>query len=140
MRRHPVREIYRHAHHRCISCSGLFTRLLTLLWSLTLGGGALSALQRLPHVAGVAGRHDAEKVRRIVDEVTGFINAHESRHTFLWLMAGMLLVPRADFEDIAEAITKIAADGPSARCTRDYLPRHVGQPCAPPSAISSRSG
>lgn len=83
---------------------------------IDLGGGALSALQRLPHVAGVAGRHDAEKVRRIVDEVTGFINAHESRHTFLvvdgWHAIG---TAGADFEDIAEAITKIAADGPSAR-------------------------
>ena len=69
-----------------------------------------------PHVAAVAGRHEAEKIRRIVDEVTGLINAPESRHTFLvidgWHAIG---TAGADFEDIAEGITKIAADGPSAR-------------------------
>ena len=83
---------------------------------IDLGGGLLSPLQLLPHVAAVAGRHEAEKIRRIVDEVIGLINAPESRHTFLvidgWHAIG---TAGADFEDIAEGITKIAADGPSAR-------------------------
>src|SRR5699024_4829530 len=39
---------------------------------IDLGGGASSPVQRLPHVAVVAGRHHVEKVRRIVHEVTGF--------------------------------------------------------------------
>src|SRR5699024_10313598 len=37
---------------------------------IDLGGGQLGGLERLPHVAAVAGRHEPEKVRRIVDEVT----------------------------------------------------------------------
>ena len=50
---------------------------------IDLGGGQLRVLDRLPHVAGVAGREEPEKVRRIVDEVAGLVRRPEPRHTFL---------------------------------------------------------
>ena len=57
-----------------------------------------------------------KKVRRIVDEVEGLIDYPESRHTFLvidgWHAIG---TAGADFEDLTEALTRLAADGPSAR-------------------------
>ena len=69
----------------------------------------------MPHVAGVAGREEGEKVRRIVDEVAGFIRRPERCATFLvidgWHHIG---TSNAEFEDIAEKVTEIVADGASA--------------------------
>ncbi|MDK8475830.1 MULTISPECIES: type VII secretion protein EccCa [unclassified Corynebacterium] len=82
---------------------------------IDLGGGQLTALDRLPHVAGVAGREEGEKIRRIVDEVAGFIRRPESRETFLIIDGWHHIGPsNAEFEDIAESITDIVADGASA--------------------------
>ena len=82
---------------------------------IDLGGGQLASLERLPHVAGVAGREEGEKVRRIVDEVAGFIRRPERCATFLvidgWHHIG---TSNAEFEDIAEKVTEIVADGASA--------------------------
>lgn len=84
-------------------------------YAIDLGGGQLSTLERLPHVAGVAGRGEAEKIRRIVDEVAGFIRRPEARATFLlidgWHHIG---TTSAEFEDLAEPIADLVADGPSA--------------------------
>lgn len=83
---------------------------------IDLGGGQLRVLDRLPHVAGVAGREEPEKIRRIVDEVAGLVRRPEPRHTFLivdgWHHIG---TSGADFEDLAEPITQLVADGASAR-------------------------
>ena len=83
---------------------------------IDLGGGQLGVLDRLPHVAGVAGREDPEKVRRVVDEVAGLVRRPEGRHTFLivdgWHHIG---TAGADFEDLAEPITQLVNDGASAR-------------------------
>ncbi|NUU21905.1 MAG: type VII secretion protein EccCb, partial [Streptomycetaceae bacterium] len=46
-------------------------------YCLDFGGGGLSALSELPHVGGVAGRMDAEMVRRIVSEVAGIVDRRE---------------------------------------------------------------
>ncbi|MCF2533655.1 type VII secretion protein EccCa [Yinghuangia soli] len=46
-------------------------------YCLDFGGGGLSALNELPHVGGVAGRLDAEMVRRIVSEVAGIVDRRE---------------------------------------------------------------
>ena len=66
-------------------------------------------------MAGVAGREEGEKVRRIVDEVAGFIRRPERCATFLvidgWHHIG---TSNAEFEDIAEKVTEIVADGASA--------------------------
>ncbi|HEV7648032.1 MAG TPA: type VII secretion protein EccCa [Actinophytocola sp.] len=42
-----------------------------------LGGGTLGTLQSLPHVGGVAGRLDPDKVRRMVAEVSGLMVERE---------------------------------------------------------------
>lgn len=92
----------------------------TRFYVIDLGGGQLETLSRLPHVAGVAGRLQPERVRRIVDEVRGLIDeqhdaGRSGQHTFLvvdgWHNIG---TSTAEFEDLAEPITQIAADGPSA--------------------------
>ncbi|WP_293771078.1 type VII secretion protein EccCa [uncultured Corynebacterium sp.] len=94
------------------------------IYVVDLGGGQLSTLDRLPHVAGVAGKHEPDTVRRIIDEVTDIVEdatadsgaGAAGGHTFLiidgWHHVG---TAGADFEDLAERITQLAADGPSAR-------------------------
>lgn len=80
---------------------------------LDLAGTGLGPLERLPHVAGVAHRAEEERVRRVLDEVVGLIDAPEARHTFLiidgWHVLG------AEFEDTNELLERIAADGLAAR-------------------------
>ena len=75
------------------SLSGKSTMLRTLLASLALthtprevqffcldfGGGALRSMERLPHLAGVAGRRDVEAVRRTVAEVVAILDEREAR-------------------------------------------------------------
>ncbi|WP_441246065.1 type VII secretion protein EccCa [Kitasatospora sp. McL0602] len=46
-------------------------------YMLDFGGGGFQALQGLPHVGGVAGRLDVDKVRRSVSEVQGVLNRRE---------------------------------------------------------------
>nr|BFD95164.1 type VII secretion protein EccC [Kitasatospora sp. Xyl93] len=46
-------------------------------YCLDFGGGTLSALRGLPHVGGVTGRHDGERVLRTVAEVNGIISRRE---------------------------------------------------------------
>ena len=50
---------------------------------LDFGGGALRGLEGLPHMSGVAGRRDAEAVRRTVAEVTALLDEREARFTEL---------------------------------------------------------
>ncbi|MFE9428857.1 type VII secretion protein EccCa [Kitasatospora sp. NPDC006697] len=44
---------------------------------MDFGGGGFQSLQELPHVGGVAGRLDGDKVRRMVAEVHGVLNRRE---------------------------------------------------------------
>lgn len=46
-------------------------------YCLDFGGGTLTSLVKLPHVGGVAGRMDADAVRRTVAEVAGVLRARE---------------------------------------------------------------
>src|SRR5581483_806410 len=46
-------------------------------YCLDFGGGSLTGMQGLPHVGGVAGRLDADKVRRTLSEVAGVLNRRE---------------------------------------------------------------
>ena len=71
--------------------SGKSTALRTLIMSaaathtpeqvqffcLDFGGGTLGSLANLPHVGGVAGRMDADAVRRTVAEVSGLLRSRE---------------------------------------------------------------
>ncbi|MFR9775857.1 type VII secretion protein EccCa [Micromonospora sp. MS34] len=77
------------------SLSGKSTMLRSMLASLALthtprevqffcldfGGGALRSLDGLPHMSGVAGRRDAEAVRRTIAEVVAIIDERELRFT-----------------------------------------------------------
>lgn len=47
------------------------------IYGLDLGGGALSTLTALPHVGAVAGRRDAELVRRIVAQLQGVLRERQ---------------------------------------------------------------
>ncbi|GJJ23808.1 type VII secretion protein EccCa [Mycolicibacterium mageritense] len=49
------------------------------LYCLDFGGGALTALQALPHVGSVAGRHDGDLVRRTIAELEGLVRSREQR-------------------------------------------------------------
>ncbi|MEU9133088.1 type VII secretion protein EccC [Kitasatospora sp. NPDC048540] len=53
------------------------TPVETQFYLLDFGGGGFGALADLPHVGGVAGRLDVEKVRRTVSEVHGVLNRRE---------------------------------------------------------------
>ncbi|MBA0046163.1 type VII secretion protein EccCa [Mycobacteroides sp. LB1] len=46
---------------------------------LDFGGGTLTSLTNLPHVSSVAGRMDADRIRRTVAEVSGLLRARELR-------------------------------------------------------------
>jgi S-DNA-T family DNA segregation ATPase FtsK/SpoIIIE len=46
-------------------------------YCVDLGGGTLGPLQGLPHIGGVAGRLDPDKVRRMVAEVAGLVTGRE---------------------------------------------------------------
>jgi S-DNA-T family DNA segregation ATPase FtsK/SpoIIIE len=48
-------------------------------YCLDFGGGTLTSLAHLPHVGGVAGRMDADAIRRTVAEVSGVLRARELR-------------------------------------------------------------
>lgn len=99
------------------------------MYLIDLGDGGLEPLTRLPHVAGYAARGQEERIRRIVDEVGGFVSEPEPRHTFLvidgWhaLAAAGSAGPAgaggptqsAELDDLVDPITRIASDGPSAR-------------------------
>jgi S-DNA-T family DNA segregation ATPase FtsK/SpoIIIE len=103
---------------------------------LDFGGGALRALDGLPHLSGVAGRRDAEAVRRTVAEVTALLDDREARFAQLGIdsiatyrrqrvageVAGdpfgdvFLVVDgwgtvRQEYEELEPVITTIAARG-----------------------------
>ena len=73
--------------------SGKSTTLRTLMMSaaithtpeqiqfycLDFGGGTLGSLVNLPHVGGVAGRLDADRIRRTIAEVSGLLREREQR-------------------------------------------------------------
>lgn len=55
------------------------------IYGIDLLGNGLSGLAELPHVGGVAGREDRERVRRVVDEVHAMLTRRQrifSRHQF----------------------------------------------------------
>jgi S-DNA-T family DNA segregation ATPase FtsK/SpoIIIE len=102
-----------------------------------LGGGSLRVLQGLPHVAGVAHRMDADRVRRTVAEAAGSLGEREElfarrgidsveamRAMFrqgrvpelavadLFLVIDNFPVLRNDFEDLADLVQDLGTRGP----------------------------
>jgi len=55
------------------------TPLEAQVYCIDFGGGGLAPLAALPHVGGVAGRQDPERVRRTVTEVAALLDQRESR-------------------------------------------------------------
>ena len=55
------------------------TPLEAQFYCIDYGGGGLSPLAGLPHVGGVAGRQDPERVRRTVAEVAALLDEREAR-------------------------------------------------------------
>ncbi|MGA3537808.1 type VII secretion protein EccCa [Micromonosporaceae bacterium DT194] len=103
---------------------------------LDFGGGALRAVERLPHVSGVSGRRDTEGVRRTVAEVVTLLDERELRFNQYGIdsMAGyrrrraagefaddpfgdvFLIVDgwntlRQDYEELEQTITTLAGRG-----------------------------
>ncbi|WP_431676443.1 type VII secretion protein EccCa [Kitasatospora sp. KL5] len=130
--------------------SGKSTLLRTLITALALthtpgevqfycldfGGGTLTALRGLPHVGGVTGRHDPERVVRTVAEVNAVLAARElrfaelgvdsvaafrrrraagefaeERHGDVFLVVDGWNTVRQEFPDLAPALTLIAQRG-----------------------------
>ncbi|NUS09503.1 MAG: type VII secretion protein EccCa [Nonomuraea sp.] len=130
--------------------SGKSTILRTLITSMALthtprevqfycldfGGGALSTLEGLPHVGGVASRLDADRVRRTVAEIASVLrdrerefteNGVDSMATYrrrvadgslqgdgwgdIFLVVDGWLTIRQDFEALEPVITDLAARG-----------------------------
>ncbi|WP_026212489.1 type VII secretion protein EccC [Longispora albida] len=95
-------------------------------YCLDLGGGSLASVRGLPHVGGVAGRRDAEPVRRTVAEVLGMVQERERLFADRGLDltafraeggADVFLVVdgwgalRSEYEELEATVTAIAARG-----------------------------
>jgi DNA segregation ATPase FtsK/SpoIIIE, S-DNA-T family len=106
-------------------------------YCVDLGGGSLRALEGLPHVAGVAPRMDADRVRRTVAEVAtalvereqlfaqwGIDSVDQMRERWragrlgelavadIFLVIDNYPVLRSDFEDLADMLQDLATRGP----------------------------
>ena len=84
------------------------------VYCLDFGGGSLATLRDLPHVGGVAGRLDAEAVRRTVGDVAALLAEREAGtpvdgHVFLVVDGWATL--RGDYEDLEPMVTGIATRG-----------------------------
>lgn len=78
------------------------------------GNGDYEDLARLPHVAGMATRNDPERLRRIIDEVAGFLNTPAPQQIVLVIDGWHALVGAdQEFDDIKTQVADIAADGPA---------------------------
>ncbi|NUR58946.1 MAG: type VII secretion protein EccCa [Catenulispora sp.] len=114
--------------------AGKSTALQTLMFSLALthtprevrflvidlGGGVLTPLAALPHVAAVAGRSDPDLVRRIVAEAVGILDrreaagaakaaAYDESHVFLVIDGWSAF--RGEFEPLEQDVVDIARRG-----------------------------
>lgn len=49
-----------------------------VFYCIDYGGGLLTGLERMPHVAAVATRMDAERIQRTINDVMGVLNAREA--------------------------------------------------------------
>jgi DNA segregation ATPase FtsK/SpoIIIE, S-DNA-T family len=84
-------------------------------YCLDFGGGALSSLRSVPHVGSVAGRHDADLVRRTVAEVESVVRAREARvddpYGEVFLIVDGWATIRQEFDGLEGPITALAARG-----------------------------
>lgn len=91
------------------------------IYGVDLGGGALSALDTLPHVGTVATRDEPELLRRIVGQLTSLISSRQARQSVeaechdgfgeVILAIDGWAALRRDFADLEDAVTHIAVQG-----------------------------
>jgi S-DNA-T family DNA segregation ATPase FtsK/SpoIIIE len=93
-------------------------------YCIDFGGGGLAQLGSLPHVGGVAGRQDAERVRRTVAEVAALLDEREALRARrsrgelkgaewadVFLVIDNWPAVRQEFEDLEAPLQEIAARG-----------------------------
>jgi S-DNA-T family DNA segregation ATPase FtsK/SpoIIIE len=88
------------------------------LYCLDFGGGGLAELRELPHVGGVAGRHDQAAVRRTVGEVATLL-AERERHASpgrdpraeVFLVVDGWSTIRSEYDDLEPLIADLATRG-----------------------------
>jgi S-DNA-T family DNA segregation ATPase FtsK/SpoIIIE len=93
------------------------------VYCLDFGGGSLSSLLSLPHVGSVAGRHDADLVRRTVAQFESLLRAREARRSSgdstapvdtygdVFLVIDGWATIRQGFDALESSITALAAQG-----------------------------
>ena len=93
------------------------------VYCLDFGGGALSALQHVPHVGSVAGRRDVDVVRRTVGQLESLLRAREARRSSgdpgaredrygdVFLVVDGWAAIRQEFDAMEASITALAAQG-----------------------------
>jgi S-DNA-T family DNA segregation ATPase FtsK/SpoIIIE len=77
------------------------TPLEVQFYCIDYGGGGLAPLAGLPHVGGVAGRQDPERVRRTVAEVVALLDERETRFTAAGIDSPQALRARRAAGDLA---------------------------------------
>ncbi|MEV0262793.1 type VII secretion protein EccCa [Streptomyces sp. NPDC050617] len=73
-------------------------------YAIDMGGGSLHGLSDAPHVAGVAGRRDEERVRRVLAEVGRLVNARERMFRDLGLQSAAEFRARRAAGDLPEGV------------------------------------
>ncbi len=93
------------------------------VYCLDFGGGTLSSLLSLPHVGSVAGRHDADLVRRTVAQFESLLRVREARRSSndstspddlygdVFLVIDGWATIRQEFDALEASITALAAQG-----------------------------
>ncbi|MCP9271567.1 type VII secretion protein EccCa [Mycolicibacterium arenosum] len=81
---------------------------------IDFGGGTLASLDGLPHVAGVAGRMDPDRIRRTVAEVSGLLSERER------LFRDLAIESMRDFRQRRARLATVPTDERAA----DLLARH----------------
>ena len=99
-------------------------------YCVDLGGGTLSTLNELPHVGGVAGRMDVERISRTIAEVQAVLSRRER------------LFAEEGIENMAAyRALRRPAGSPTTRTATSSSSSTAGPRCAPTSrSTTGRSG
>ncbi|MDH6604670.1 S-DNA-T family DNA segregation ATPase FtsK/SpoIIIE [Streptomyces sp. SAI-208] len=73
-------------------------------YAIDMGGGSLHGLSDAPHVAGIAGRRDEERVRRVLAEVGSLVTARERMFRDLHIQSAAELRTRRSEGDLPEGV------------------------------------
>lgn len=73
-------------------------------YAIDMGGGGLHGLAKAPHVAGVAGRRDEERIRRVLAEVSRLVTAREQMFHDLRIQSAVELRERRAAGELPEGV------------------------------------